>query len=59
MADYSEFPTTPTAWQEQQVRDWQTVMPLATEDPEPPAPARPTWARSIPGLVLRRPGDRR
>ena len=37
MADYSEFPTTPTAWQEQQLRDWQTVTPLSTEDPEPPA----------------------
>ena len=37
MADYSEFPTTPTAWQEQQLRDWQTVLPLSTEDtPEPP-----------------------
>ncbi|WP_324274382.1 hypothetical protein [Blastococcus brunescens] len=37
MADYSEFPTTPTAWQERQLADWQTVMPLSTEDtPEPP-----------------------
>jgi hypothetical protein len=36
VADYSEFPTTPTAWQEQQIRDWETVTPLATEDPEPP-----------------------
>ena len=37
MADYSEFPTTPTAWQEQQLKDWQTVTPLSTEDtPEPP-----------------------
>lgn len=37
MADYSEFPTTPTTWQEQQLRDWQTVLPLSTEDvPEPP-----------------------
>jgi hypothetical protein len=36
VADYSEFPTTPTAWQEQQLRDWQTVTPLSTEDvPEP------------------------
>ena len=40
MADYSEFPTTPTAWQEQQLRDWQTVTPLSTEDPEPPARRR-------------------
>jgi hypothetical protein len=35
VADYSEFPTTPTAWQDQQLRDWETVTPLATEDPEP------------------------
>ncbi|HEY0402604.1 MAG TPA: hypothetical protein VGD09_11335 [Blastococcus sp.] len=36
MADYSEFPTSPTAWQEQQARDWQTVTPLETEDVAPP-----------------------
>jgi hypothetical protein len=36
VADYSEFPTTPTAWQEAQLRDWETVTPLSTEDsPEP------------------------
>ena len=35
MADYSEFPTTPTAWQEVQAQEWETVTPLATEDPEP------------------------
>jgi hypothetical protein len=35
--DYSEFPTTPTAWQEQALRDegWQEVRPLGTEDPPP------------------------
>ena len=38
MPDYSEFPTTPTAWQEQQLRDWQLVTPLETADP--PAPER-------------------
>ena len=36
MADYSEFPTTPTAWQDQQALDWQTVSPLETEDTAPP-----------------------
>ena len=36
MADYSEFPTTPTGWQERQARDWQTITPLSTEDAEPP-----------------------
>jgi hypothetical protein len=34
--DYSEFPTTPTAWQE---RAWQEIAPLPSEDP--PAPQRP------------------
>ena len=32
MPDYSEFPTTPTAWQEAQLRDWQTITPLETEE---------------------------
>ena len=36
MTDYSEFPTTPTGWQE---RAWQEVAPLPSEDP-PPAPRR-------------------
>jgi hypothetical protein len=36
--DYSEFPTTPTAWQEAALRDsWQEVHPLPTGDPPPPA----------------------
>ena len=37
MADYSEFPTTPTAWQEQQ---WQMVAPLDVEDRPQPRPRR-------------------
>jgi hypothetical protein len=37
VADYSEFPTTPTAWQEQQ---WQMVAPLAIEDQPQPQPRR-------------------
>jgi hypothetical protein len=38
VADYSEFPTTPTAWQEQALRDagWEEARPLPTEDPPPP-----------------------
>ncbi|HLM07431.1 MAG TPA: hypothetical protein VK402_19810 [Blastococcus sp.] len=36
MADYSEFPTTPTGWQERQAQEWQTVTPLETEDAERP-----------------------
>ena len=35
MADYSEFPTTPTRWQENL---WPE--PITTPEPEPPAPAR-------------------
>ena len=33
MPDYSEFPTTPTAWQE---HAWGDVTPLEVEDPPPP-----------------------
>ncbi len=53
MADYSEFPTTPTAWQEQQLRDWETVTPLTTED-VPAAPRRrvPDLGALIPGVVF-------
>ncbi len=52
MTDYSEFPTTPTAWQEQQLKDWQTVTPLATEDVEP-APRRSLdLGALIPGVVF-------
>ena len=45
MADYSEFPTTPTAWQE--------VTLLETEDTTP-APRRRTvdWVALIPGLIF-------
>jgi hypothetical protein len=45
VADYSEYPTTPTAWQE--------VTPLDYEDP-PPAPRRRTidWVALVPGLVF-------
>ncbi len=45
MADYSEFPTTPTAWQE--------IEPLETEDPAP-APRRRAvdWVALIPGLIF-------
>ena len=45
MADYSEFPTTPTAWQE--------ITPLDIEDAAP-APRRRTvdWVALIPGLVF-------
>ena len=44
MADYSEFPTTPTAWQE--------VTPLETEDAAPPARRAVDWVALVPGLVF-------
>jgi hypothetical protein len=51
VADYSEFPTSPTAWQEQQAQDWQTVTPLETEDVAPPR--RPVdLGALIPGVVF-------
>jgi hypothetical protein len=52
VADYSEFPTTPTAWQEQQLRDWQTVTPLETEDAQPVPRRRVDLAALVPGLVF-------
>jgi hypothetical protein len=53
VADYSEFPTTPTAWQEQQLTDWQTITPLATEDtPPPPRPRSPELGALIPGVLF-------
>jgi hypothetical protein len=51
VADYSEFPTTPTAWQEQQLKDWQTVTPLTTEDAEQPR-RRADLTALIPGLFF-------
>jgi len=51
VADYSEFPTTPTAWQERQARDWETITPLSTEDPEPPR-RRVDLGALIPGVIF-------
>ncbi len=51
MADYSEFSTTPTGWQERQTQDWQAVTPLETEDGTPPR-RRPDLGALIPGLVF-------
>lgn len=52
MADYSEFPTTPTAWQEAQMRDWQTVTPLETEDPEQPRRRSVDRVALVPGVFF-------
>ncbi len=52
MTDYSEFPTTPTAWQEQQLRDWQVVLPLSTEDVEQPRKRPVDLSALIPGVLF-------
>ncbi len=52
MPDYSEFPTTPTAWQEAQLRDWQTITPLSTEDPAPAPRRRIDRAALVPGVYF-------
>jgi hypothetical protein len=44
VADYSEFPTTPTAWQE--------VTPLDTEDAPPPQRRAVDWVALVPGLLF-------
>ena len=51
MADYSEFPTTPTAWQEAQAQDWETVTALDTEDAVPPR-RRPDRVALVPGIFF-------
>ena len=51
MDDYSEFPTTPTGWQERQAQEWQTVTPLATEDVAPPK-RRVDLGALIPGIAF-------
>src|ERR671916_514004 len=50
--DYSEFPTTPTAWQEQQLRDWQVITPLTTEDPPRPERRGVDLTALVPGLFF-------
>ena len=51
MPDYSEFPTTPTAWQEEHGRGWETVAPLETEDHAPPRRAVDMVAL-VPGVLF-------
>jgi hypothetical protein len=46
--DYSEFPTTPTGWQE---RAWQEIAPLETEDVVPPK-RRPDLVALVPGVAF-------
>jgi hypothetical protein len=51
VTDYSEFPTTPTGWQERQAQEWETITPLSTEDPVPPK-RRVDLTALIPGLFF-------
>jgi hypothetical protein len=51
VTDYSEFPTTPTAWQERQEQEWQEVTPLSTEDALPPR-RRVDLGALIPGVAF-------
>jgi fatty acid desaturase len=51
VADYSEFPTTPTAWQEAQAQDWESITPLTTEDPVPPR-RRVDLVALVPGVLF-------
>ncbi len=51
MPDYSEFPTTPTAWQERALaEDWQHTPALAL--PEPPRRRRPDLVALVPGVAF-------
>lgn len=54
MPDYSEFPTTPTAWQETQWQEarWESAQQLSTEDPAPRPPRRVDLVALIPGLFF-------
>jgi hypothetical protein len=51
VADYSEFPTTPTGWQERQAAEWEAVTPLSTEDAPPPQ-RRVDLGALIPGVFF-------
>jgi len=51
VADYSEFPTTPTGWQERQAQEWETVTPLTTED-SPPPERRVDLTSLVPGVIF-------
>ena len=55
MADYSEFPTTPTAWQEQALRELTAPDPPALPAPAPVPPVRrprPDLTALVPGLLF-------
>ena len=51
MADYSEFPTTPTGWQERQAQEWETGTPLDTEVATP-ARRSVDLTALVPGVIF-------
>ena len=53
MPDYSEFPTTPTAWQETQWQEarWESAQELSTQR-EPLPRRRPDLVALIPGVIF-------
>ncbi|WP_029433398.1 hypothetical protein [Blastococcus sp. URHD0036] len=54
MADFSEFPTTPTAWQEQALRELTAPdpAPVPALQPPPPVQRRPDLTALVPGVVF-------
>jgi hypothetical protein len=54
VSDYSEFPTTPTAWQEAQLQEahWESVQQLQQEDPPVARRRRVDLVALIPGLFF-------
>ena len=53
MPDYSEFPTTPTAWQETQWQEarWESAQDMATQE-DPGRRSRPDLVALIPGVIF-------
>ena len=52
MVDYSEFPTTPTGWQERQDREWAAIAALETEDAQRAPRRRVDLVALVPGLAF-------
>jgi hypothetical protein len=50
--DYSEFPTTPTAWQEHAWGEVAPVAPLPVEDPPPPQRRGVDLTALVPGVLF-------
>ncbi|MGY1591560.1 hypothetical protein ACI789_06480 [Geodermatophilus sp. SYSU D00965] len=52
MPDYSEFPTTPTAWQEHAWGEVTPVAPLPVEDPPAPQRRGVDLTALVPGILF-------